>query len=535
MSMRTITRRLISRLPRRGDDRGSMAFVFLVIIIGVALGGMFLPIIITQTRSTTFDVTRVQSLDAAQAGIDLVVGEIRGTGTLDGTGTLYGNPAGLPCGTLSGNVNSGTPGTYSVTVAYFKTDPMAMSAAQQAANQMICAPGYGPYDTATNTRTPKFALLTSTGNAVGGNGASQGRTIQTTYVFRTDDTNVSGGVIRIFPSGASQFCMDAGSGTPSAGTAVYLQPCSSANPPIDQQVFAYRSDLTIQLVSSAAGGKAGLCLQAAQSAGSAVTLQTCAPLATPPFKTNAPPYTQQFSVDDNAHLQGTTSTQSGWDGLCINVASQGPGVPLTMVSCKGSVTDTNQTWVPDPRVGAGMAGPNNGQLVNFLKFGNCIDVTGQNVNSTFLILYTCKQNPNKNNFTWNQIWTGQPSAGAIPTPTELYVTTGSQRYCLVSPAAAGGYVTVTSANCTQRSSDPANAQWIVYQAVDASKNQLPYNQKYQIVNQANGLCLDLGSSSDLLNGQYLKITVNPCNGSTSQKWNADPSLSDSGLQNTMEK
>lgn len=530
---------LRKRLPRRGDDRGSMAFVFLVIIIGVALGGMFLPIIITQTRSTTFDVTRVQSLGAAQAGIDTVVGQIRGTGTVDGTGVDYGNPAGLPCGPVSGSVNSSTPGTYSVTVAYYKTDPMAMTAAQQTSNKMICAPGYGPYDPASNTRTPKFALLTATGNAAGGNGASQGRTIQTTYVFRTDDTNISGGVIRIFPdSSGNQYCMDAGSANPAAGTHVLLKLCSTANPPIDQQVFAYRRDLTIQLVSSAVGGGAGMCLDAAQSTGKYVTMQPCAPL--PSSGTPNPFYTQQWSIDDNSRLQGTTSTHSGWDGLCITIPGQSDGQSMTLQSCTGGTTSTVQTWVPDPRTGAGMAGPSVvspgvGQLVNFLKFGNCLDVTGQQVSSSYLILYTCKQNPNKANFTWNQVFAGQPTPGAQPTTTELYTTYNSSKYCLVSPASAGGYVTVSNANCNQKSTDPANRQWTVYQAVDQNGNQLPYNQKYQIVNQANGLCLALGNGTDLHDGQYYKIVVNSCDGSSAQKWNADPSLSDSGLQNTLEK
>ena len=50
--------------------------------------------------------------------------------------------------------------------------------------------------------------------------------------------------------------------------------------------------------------------------------------------------------------------------------------------------------MPSPTTGAGMAGPTYGQLVNYGQFATCIDVTGQNPDSSYLILYSCKQNPN---------------------------------------------------------------------------------------------------------------------------------------------
>lgn len=507
-----------------------MAMVFLVIIVGVALGGLLLPVIITQTRSTTFDSTRIRSLDAAQAGIDMVVGQIRST---SGGGT-YGDPGALPCGPIAGTVTGTTPGSYTTTVAYYKIDPIA----NPGAPKMICAPNYGPYDPATNTRTPKFALITSSGVAgAAGNGGSAGRTLVTTYVFKTDDTNVSGGVIRIFPdSSGKQYCMDAGS-NPAVGSNILLQVCSTANPPAAQQVFAYRSDLSIQLVSSAAGGNVGLCLWAAtpHAAGNQMKLATCAPLG-------SAGYAQQWSVNDNAHLQGANTTQTGLDGYCINVAAQSPGQQLTLQGCTGSTTSTTQTWVPDPRAGAGMAGAQYKQLVNFLKFGNCLDVTGQNTGAAYLILYTCKQNPNPTSVTWNQIFTPTPALGTAPTLTEL-ITAGSdnKKYCLRSPFTVGGYVTVTTSGCTGKpTTDNTNLRWTVYQVKDTSGADLSYDLKYTIKDSSGplgspGLCLGLGASNDLHDGQYPKVVVTTCDGSTSQKWNADPSLSDFGLQNTSEK
>ena len=44
-------------------------------------------------------------------------------------------------------------------------------------------------------------------------------------------------------------------------TPVVLQACSTGTPPAAQQVFAYRSDLTLQLISSiTTGNPNGLCL-----------------------------------------------------------------------------------------------------------------------------------------------------------------------------------------------------------------------------------------------------------------------------------
>jgi hypothetical protein len=523
MTGRTLYRRALRRrLPAAGDDRGSMAMLILVIIIGVALSGILLPIIITQTRSTRFDITRVHALDAARAGIDVTVGLFRSTA---GSAT-YGDPGGLPCGPINGSVSGTGPAAYSVTISYYKQDPVAVPGAQK----MICAPGFGPYDQATNTRTPKYALLTAVGtDGNAANGSSQGRTIVSTYVFTTDDVNIAGGIIRIFPTASGgQFCMDAGS-APALNTAILLQPCSTLNPPAAQQVFAYRSDLSIQLVSSAANGSVGLCLDSKtpHAANNPIFLNNCAPLG-------SAPYNQQWSVDDNAHLRATTSGR-GWDSYCINIATQAGGQPLTLQTCAGNVTDTSQTWVPSPSTGAGMAGSKYYQLVNYRLFGNCLDVTSQDPTSPFLILYTCKQNPTPSAITWNQIFTPNPVLGTGPTASELVTVKSGTRYCLLSPMTVGGYVTVTSTNCPAGTPPVGSpVRWTVNQAKDSTGKDLPYDVKYTLVD-AGGNCLALGPNNDLLNGQYQKAVVQPCDGSTGQKWNATPSLSSSALQNTLER
>jgi hypothetical protein len=515
---------------------------FLAIIIAAGVGAMMLPAMITQDQSTHFDASRVRSLHAAQTGVDVMLGKFRATTRTDTNGVTWGDDGGLPCYSQShplvGSAGDGHS-KYSVWLEYFLSDPSGPTPTKMS----ICAPGYGPYDPGSGTRTPRFAQVHSTGtDDVGGLQHSHGRTIITTYVFQTDDTNISGGVIRIFPdSSGGQWCMDAGSATPAVGTALVLRPCSTSNPPAAQQVFAYRSDLSIQLVSSVtATNRNGLCIDTAttpQAANVAVVLKTCAIVDTTLCTSvrACSPYNQQWSVDDNAHLEGAKSDKSDIDGLCIDVATQASGTALKLQSCAGSVTDTKQTWVPSPTAGAGMAGPTNRQLVNYKQFAMCLDVTGQDPNSSFLILYTCKQNPDPTRVAWNQKFTPSPALSTGPTTVLLKTTytPNGQVYCLTSPLAANGYVRVTTPCPSNVSTAPAQYKWTVSQVQDGSGNDLPYANKYTVVD-SNGRCLGPGPNSDLLNGQYYKAITSGCDGTTGQKWNANPSLDVSKLQNTHE-
>jgi hypothetical protein len=553
MTTRPMCTMLRSRLPQRGDDQGSMAMAILAVVVGMLLGALILPMLIIQDRASKFDVTRVHSLDAAQTGIDTVLGQVRAATRTDRNGNVWGDAGTLPCGPISGSANGVTggggaasTGTYSVSIDYYATDPT-----QPGATKMLCAAGYGPYDSARGTRTPRFARITSTGtDGPAGNGGSAGRTLVTTYVFETDDANIPGGVIRLYPdSTGGKWCMDAGSATPTSGTAVVLRACSSAIPANAQQVFAYRNDLSIQLVSSVTDSNpAGMCLDTAttpHAIGVGIVLNTCAIADTSRCTdiTACSPWNQQWSVDDNAHIEGAKSdrsvpTQAFKDGYCIDAASQGDAIPLTLQTCVGSTQDPRQTWVPSPTTGAGMAGATYGQEVNYGQFGNCLDVTGQNPDSTFLILYTCKQDPNPTQVTWNQVFTPSPTLGTAPTDVLLKTTynKGSlyptpTTFCLLSPGTEGGYVRiVTSCPAT-----PTGLyDWTVYTVQDQYGNDLPYKQKYQIVD-STGRCLAPGPNNDLYIGTYLKVVTVQCDGSTGQKWNANPSLDAARLTNTQEK
>jgi hypothetical protein len=326
--------------------------------------------------------------------------------------------------------------------------------------------------------------------------------------------------------------MQADEPVPDTGTKVVLRACSTSTPPVAEQMFAYRQDLSIQLVSSVGPRHpSGLCIDTADpvhAAGDAIVLKDC--FVAKPENCTAPdgcsPYNQQWSINDSAHLEGARQDKSDTDGTCINADTQSDGALLTLKTCAGSIDDPFQTWVPAPTAGAGMAGAKVHQLVNYQQFATCLDVTGQDPNSSFLILYTCKQNPNSDQVRWNQKFTPDSPLTEAPTVVSLETTLGTT-YCLTSPLLAGGYVRVTP--CPDGSPTTGGAYaWTMYQIQDASGNDLPYAKKYTIVD-SNGMCLGPGPTGDLYNSHYSKAVVSACNGKTDQKWNATASLQPSGI------
>jgi Ricin-type beta-trefoil lectin domain len=507
----------LDRGQRRPDDAGSMAILLIVTIVGLMLSALLVPVIVNMDRSTRFDTSRVMALDAAQAGIDVALGQIRAA--VSGS---IGDSGKLPCGPLSGTVNDVGGQAYSVTIEYFVTDPVA----NPTAAKMLCSSGYGTYDTTSSAVTPSYARLTSSGTVgTAVNASTGGRTLVSTYVFKTANTNVAGGVIRIYPASSTSpsLCMDAGSATPSAGTGVVLQACSTTTPPLAQQVFIYRADLTIELrYSVTATYPDGLCLDtsAPPTAANTIVLAACQPLGT------TPPYTQQWSFNDSGAYQASLSTSRsngalGPPNLCMNVTGQTAGLPVVLATCDGNVSSPAQAWIPAPSVGAGAA--TEPQWVNYLEFGRCLDVTGQNVSASHLIDYPCKQNPYAGAVTWNQKFTPPTIANGQGSATgQFYTTTRGTDYCLTSPASQGGYVTVQVCGTSN-----ASQQW----TVSNGNKTLPYSVKYTIVD-STGLCL--GLTSPVSGEQWSAIDVETCDGSTEQKWNANPNLSAPILQNTRE-
>jgi ricin-type beta-trefoil lectin protein len=495
------------RRPRHEDETGSMAVYLMIAIMGLAIGALLVPMVISQARSTRLDTSRVHAIDAAQAGIDAMLGQIRAAKSTDNVG----RSSLLPCNPTSGVVNGTDDASYTVSIKYYMADPVAT----RDTVPMRCVPGYGTYDPVTDNFTPKFARITSTGtDGTARNGGTAGRTLTTTYIFRTTNSNIPGGRIRIYPLAGSSLCMDGTSATPAAGAILRLQTCT--DPLAAQQVFAYRSDLTIQLLSSITDTyKAGLCLDegTAPTAGRNITLTECKAADSTTL------WTQQWSFNDDGHLESAKATSAA-DGvlstMCLNVASQNAGLNVTLESCSGSTGSTSQAWIPAPSVGAGGAKPP--QLINYYEFGRCLDVTNQDVNQNHLIDFPCKQNPYPAAVRWNQKFVtpgiaanASSATGQITTPAP----TGTN--CLTSPGTAGGLVVV----------DPCNGSssqvWTVYDG-DSS---LSYATKFTIVD-SGGRCL--GLTDPAAGDAWSSIDVEPCNGATEHKWNATANLNSSVLQ-----
>lgn len=521
-------RRKLLHSFRQSDDDGSIALLLMVCLVGLSLSALLVPTIIAQSRTTRFDSTRVQALHAAQAGIDVMLGNIRLAATAG-----IGDSSKLPCGPITGDVSTLGLSTYSVSIQYFMADPVQ----SPTATTMTCVAGFGTYDAPSGASTPSFARLTSTGSAgTSLPGSSAGRTLVSTYVFKTSNTNIAGGSIRIYPDSTAPLalCIDAGSSTPSAGITMSMRACGTSTLPITSQIFAYRNDLTLLLVSSVTSAYPnGLCLATAAppTAGAAVLLAACLATGT------TPPYTQQWSFNDNGQYQMGLSTSKtdgvlGPPNLCMNVASQTALQPVKLATCAGGPTDTAEGWIPTPSVGAGAAALP--QWINYEEFGRCLDVTDQNTSSSHLIDFPCKQNPFAGAVLWNQKFT----ATVIPTgqtsvATTIYTSPGGSNYCLTSPGTSGGYVTVVTNGGQVTGGSPCGTAralqtWTVYGG-DVS---LPYSTKYTI-RDSNSLCL--GLTEKVGTETWSAIDVEPCTGATDQKWNASPNVLQPFLQNTYEK
>lgn len=498
-----------ARSPNPADESGSMAILLMVVLVGLMLGALLVPMIVTQQRTTRFDISRLDALNAAQAGIDVTLGAIRASVT-DGIG-VSGR---LPCGPESGTVNGAGVATYSVIVEYFTFDPAAEPLPSTAAMQ--CIPGYGTFDASTGATTPRFARFTSTGTtSTVASGGSGGRTLVSTYIFRTPDANLLGGLVQTAsPAASVALCMDAGSANPPAGAAVLLGFCSSLNPPAAQQVFAYRSDLTLQLLSSiTAASPNGLCLNSASTpavSGDPIRLTPCGPLGVPAA------YTQQWSYNDNGQYQAAqanSATTGALPDLCMNAAAQMAGQSVILGRC-------GSEWIPSPSVGPGAAA--RPQWINFSEFGRCMDVTAQDIDHAFLIAYPCKQNPFPAAKAWNQLF----EAPAIPpgqASVSGQISTLDAQKCLTSPGIDGGYVTVKTC-----ASDNARQTWSIH----GGDSTLDASTKYTVVN--GSMCLGLGPPNAQLPA-WSTIVVQTCTGAPAQKWNAAPDVLRSALVNTYER
>jgi hypothetical protein len=496
-----------------------MPIALVLILVVVSSSTLVFPMVLAQLTATRQDQQRAGALHEARSGLEVALARIRDAQDAFGVGV----PAQLPCEPLSGRAGSEETERYRVSIDYFTENPAGRPDTWIVDHRIPCLAQGG-----TST-VPAYALLRSRGQD-----GTAVRTLSGSYRFRITNANVSGGAIRAHSSSGVNICIDAGSEQPRAGDEVHLQPCDPAR---KSQKFSYNSDLTLSLVSSMTTAQPfGMCLDAGSplKTNESIRMQPCAaPL----------PPRQQWSYAEAGRFAGTTDGKT-LNEFCLNVAQPDtPGSALVLGStnagsCDAYSTgafDNRQTFYPEATTGAGGAGADNGQLMNFGQFSRCIDVTWRSVDMPYLMSWPCKQAPDPLEVYWNQKWTFPRPAEPDHHATGMISTVEPQRgrFCMRSPGstAPGQYVNVTP--CPALSSP--SFSWTVFEDTG------DYLTSYRIID-GFGNCLDAGdqraSPPDYVayGDRVTKLVVRPCSGSALQKWNAPAYLTPPApLQNITEQ
>jgi hypothetical protein len=508
------------------DDRGSMTFAMLLIVVGVSLTALLSPTVLGQIQATRSEVQRGHALHAAQAGLDVALGHIRAVGDSDGNGN--GTPKDLPCGPFTGNVDPAGNSSYTVHIYYLDDDP---AGSWYATDPIPCT------STGTHPIIPNYALLVADGvdRPTGSSTQAAHRSLKATYTFQSASANIPGGLIRVYKSYfmyISDLCLDAGSADPPAGTDLKVRNCVTGSA---QQTFAYNPDLTLNLVSSKKPSQPlGMCVDVLtpRSSGKPVELNPC---------TATPAAHQQWSYNGSANFRGTTDGVKT-DNYCFSVPMRSSGSSVVLSNWCGQMWWSNTAFVPDPTVGPGASGAASGQLVNAGN-GRCAEAPTWFSWVLALAGAPCNQLSNLLNMFGidlfgSQVWdlpnatNSAPATGRIETASSWGFFAPS--LCLQSvnnPWMGGQYVWTGFCGFSAQ-----QQTWKVYRRT--SDPLTSYT-----IRDYNNYCLTMtkktGPSWDYLQYNFMevsKITVAQCDGSLEQKWNAPVSIAvGMGLKDYNEK
>lgn len=515
--MRWIRTRLDEARHRRPDDGIAMLSSIMVILIMTSLSILVLGLVLSQTMPTQFARKNTQSIYAAEAGIETALGVLRtAQGNPDFVGAVYGDISKLPC-TLGGTVAA--PGgalAYTVKVRYYRDNPAGQNETWLNSKKLNCVPGSG------TTLQPLFAYITSTGDAPSESAVAddQGiRTMSSIYRFNTTSTNVVGG--RIY-SYETKYCLRADGTT--AGSLISYVLVDSCGVDDDRELWVWDTDYRIKLaVSTLPGSGPPLCITGPSSNTSTLNqarLQECA------ATTGTTRWNQLWSWEAGARWKGENTDITNYGSFCLRAQTSNPtGSKLHTGSC-GDKVDWG-SFNPDPAVGAGAAGPSTKQVVNFLEFGRCFDVTWASVTHEHMIIYPCKQDPSGGSkLDWNHKWFYSEPAGEVGSiETTIMVRQNNiddanNRYCLKATSTTT-YPKLDKCN----SADPAQ-KWIRY--ADTGN----YQTSYTFVPKANASrCIGLGEKFE---GAWSKMVLTDCTGGLDQKWNAPPENVSASVGNYLE-
>jgi len=532
------------------DERGSLPLAMLLTVIGTGLTGLIGSTVLGQITTSRYDGHRAVAMDAAQSGIETGLAQLRGLPT-NGSGDAQVSD--LPCSATSatspnlviaGPVSPASAAAYSVNVYYVPQAPPSTTDAEAwaKANRIGCLAA-GP------ASAPMYAVLAATGTS-----GLESRTVTATYLFQSHTKpNVPGGTIKIYNSDQCLAAphLPADSIPLTAGTQAVLATCAATDP---KQIFTYNPTLQVELKATegSANFPHGACLQAMNTNvggagnGKPVFFADCDTTMVNNHVTNLD---QVWSLNNRDNFEGTLDGRTN-DGRCFNVdwTKTPPVVVINNVGTNGKVLNTAgdgtdgtpcsgisgdytkyKTFFPDPSAGTGAAGPATRQLVNYDQFGRCLDVTGNNVATTFLVVFPCKQTPDPNGIQWNQVWY-LPAVGTGQTSNTGWLTlndSSGKTYCLTSPGtitATGLYPRINL--CTPTGTPPANQTWT--RRVFTGVNQNSYRIESTYGTTASAPWCLLPSPADYWDQftamKISKLVLAPCDGSNLQKWNASPSI-----------
>ncbi|MCX7523188.1 ricin-type beta-trefoil lectin domain protein [Microbacterium sp. STN6] len=511
---------LLSRLAPNASEAGAalLSAIFFIVLVA-SLSVVLLAAILSQAAPAFTAQKNTRTVYSAQAGLQAALGLVRtAAAAADASGQVYGAPNKLPC-SVNGRVTAEDAGSsYGVTVQYFTSDPTNMSATWRTANQLACSSAHGV------SIVPKYAYIFAEGkgSAVPGHDDDPtygDRALSAIYKFKVTNVNIAGGMI--YNSNLA-FCLTAVTAT--VGALVNFTKavdCRSSA----LQLWVYDTDYEIKLASTMSDTSPGLCItgpavnnQPSQNA----TLQTCH------ASTDSARWNQLWSWTGSYSWVGQQQNiASGFSGYCLSSGASdgsdlsGRYLQVRKEGCYGSFS-------PSAQVGAGAAGYNTHQMVNYQEFGRCADVTGENIDASYMISYPCKQDPTGTGtqLKWNHKWYyTEPDPGETKTGDQTISVTldNGTKYCLTPVNGTAKAYVVFDACHGSHGSGSQNQQWVrVYNTGD-------YASSYLFIDHY-GRCLQ-ADSADLFSGtggaKFSKVDVAACNGSLAQKWNAPPTYTDS--------
>lgn len=461
----------------------------IILLVPLALGAL---VLVTQAqKGVIYERSRTVSTHVAEAGLDAATAALRAA-----VAGGVGQRTGLPCADpdpIAGPVGAQAPGLrYAVTIRYYLQDPEGQPETWRAANVLACTPGQGV------TTTPYYALLQSAAagsQTLGSFSSLRERSVESVYRFNVDNENVGGGLFRTRAqnnTSAVDLCWSTDAPTPAAGAGALVTTCDDGSP---AQMLSYRPDHTIYNVS------AQLCLTTTGIRGSQLTFDAC----------DGRP-DQVWIYNNSDHIQSVDPTGTIPVPSCIAMAD--PYAVGTALLLSADCSSEQSKWSPESRTGPGGAGAAQYQLVNFLQFARCFDVTDVNWGNYFMQLHPCKQSPTALDWPPQQLMYDPASRlFRFGNPTHL------TNYCLTSPDPADSVEYVTTTSCD----GGIRQQWTQFGDTGT------YATSYTIVD-ADGRCLAAGPVPPDPGRTFSSIIVAPCDGSTAEKWNAPPELVHAGLE-----